>query len=156
MGALNLFAFLDGASPWWWIALAVAIAAAEMLTFTYYLIWIALAALATGLVMMVGPTISGQAQLMWFAGLALGLTIAGHFALRLHRARPGGTPGLNRRAERVIGRTGVALDDFSNDEGVVVVDDVRWHARLAGGAARKGDPLTVIDAEGMRLICEPR
>ena len=39
---VDLFAFLDGASPWWWVAFAAALGAVEMLTFTYFVLWLAL------------------------------------------------------------------------------------------------------------------
>ena len=38
---------------------------------------------------------------------------------------------------------------------VVVIDGVRWRARLAGEAAAKDQTLSIIDADGMTLICEP-
>lgn len=150
----DIFSFLDNASPWWWVALAIAIGAVEMLTFTYFLIWLALAALTVGLVMVAAP-LGGQEQLIAFAVISILFTVAGRYALRKHRETPSETPGLNRRAEQLIGRTGKALNDFENDEGLVVIDDVRWRARLAIGSADKGASLVVIDAEGMQLICEP-
>ena len=154
MGELDILGVLNGASPWWWIALAVAIGAVEMLTFTYFLIWFSLAAFATGVVLWLAPGLSGAEQLAVFAVLSLALTIAGRFALSKMRATPSEAPGLNRRAEKLIGRRGKALEDFDNVDGVVVVDGVRWRARLAQGAARRDAPVTVIDADGMTLICE--
>ena len=150
----DFFSSLDGASPWWWIALAIAVGAVEMLTFTYFLIWIALAAFAVGLAMVAFP-LGGQEQIVAFALLSILFTVAGRFALKKVRQTPSETPGLNRRSEKLIGRKGKALADFENDEGLVVIDDVRWCARLAIGSARKGESLVVIDAEGMQLICEP-
>ena len=154
MTEFDLFSALDGASPWWWIALAIAVGAIEMLTFTYFLIWIALAAFAVGLAMAAIP-LDGQEQVVAFAVLSILFTVAGRFAVKRMRQTPSETPGLNRRSEKLIGRTGKALSDFENDEGLIVIDDVRWRARLAIGAVRKGESLVVIDAEGMQLICEP-
>lgn len=154
MTEFDFFSALDGASAWWWIALAIALGAVEMLTFTYFLIWIALAALAVGLTMAVIP-LGGQEQVVAFAVLAILFTVAGRFAVKKMRQTPSDTPGLNRRSEKLIGRKGKALADFENDEGLVVIDDVRWRARLAIGSVRKGESLVVIDADGMQLICEP-
>ena len=130
MTEFDFFSVLDGASAWWWIALAIALGAVEILTFTYFLIWIALAALTVGLAMVAFP-LGGQEQVVAFAVLSILYT------------------------EQLIGRKGKALSDFENDEGLVVIDDVRWRARLAIGQIQKGDSLVVIDAEGMQLICEP-
>lgn len=154
MAEFDLFSALDGASPWWWIALAIAIGAVEMLTFTYFLIWIALAALTVGLTMAAAP-LGGQEQVVAFAVLSILYTVVGRFIVKRMRQTPSETPGLNRRSEQLIGRKGKALSDFENDEGLVVIDDVRWRARLAIGSVRKGESLVVIDAEGMQLICEP-
>lgn len=154
MTEFDLFSALDGASAWWWIAFAIALGAVEMLTFTYFLIWIALAALAVGLTMAVVP-LGGQEQVVAFAVLSILFTVAGRFAVKKMRQTPSETPGLNRRSEQLIGRKGTALSDFNDDEGVVVIDDVRWRARLAIGNISKGESLVVIDAEGMQLICEP-
>lgn len=152
---MEIFAFLDGAAPWWWIAFALALGLVEMATFTYFLIWPALAALVVGLALFFAPDLSGKAQLTWFALLALGFSVAGFFAMKRFRPGPAETPSLNRRSERLVGRTGVALDDFHHGEGVVVVDDIRWKALLPEGAAAKGARLKVTGAEGMKLICAP-
>jgi len=154
MTEFDFFSALDGASPWWWIALATAIGAVEMLTFTYFLIWIALAALSVGLAMAAIP-LGGQEQVITFAVLSILYTVLGRFMVRKMRQTPSEKPGLNRRSEQLIGRKGKALSDFENDEGLVIIDDVRWRARLAIGSIQKGESLVVIDAEGMQLICEP-
>lgn len=156
MEGFDFFAFLDGASPWWWVAFAVAIGAIEMLTFSYFLIWIAAAALATGAVLWAAPGLSGADQLLIFAIIALTVTAGGRFWLAKTRATPSDAPSLNRRSEQVIGRTGKAMRDFEQGEGTVEIDGVRWRAKLVGGDAPAGAPLTVIDADGMQLICEPR
>lgn len=153
--AFDLFAFLDGASPWWWVALAVGLGAVEMLTFTYFMLWLSLAALAVAGILLVSPDMSGLSQVGAFAALSVLFTVAGWLSLRRFGAKGAAGHALNRRSEQVVGRTGAALDDFRNGEGVVVVDDVRWSARLVSGEARKGAALRITGVDGMRLICEP-
>jgi membrane protein implicated in regulation of membrane protease activity len=152
---MDLFASLQDISPWWWVAFAVALGAVEMLTFTYFLIWLSLAAFGVAAAMTVAPGMSGGAQLGIFAALSVVLTIVGRIWQMNRKAVESDLPGLNRRSEKVIGRTGKALADFENGEGTVVVDGIRWRARLATGSARAGQVLSVIDADGMTLICEP-
>ncbi|MFV0473735.1 MAG: NfeD family protein [Pikeienuella sp.] len=149
------FAWLSGLSPWWWIALGVAIGAAEMLTFTYFLIWIALAAIATGAAAWLFPGLSVGAQFGLFALLAIGLTVAGRYWLR-GRGTQNAANGLNRRSDQLVGRSGRAAVDFDAGEGAVEIDGVRWPARLSAGEAVAGARLAVIGAEGTLLICAPR
>ncbi|MEX2521058.1 MAG: NfeD family protein [Paracoccaceae bacterium] len=151
----DLFELLQGVSPWWWVALGVSIGVLEMLTFTYYLIWLALAALATGMMLWAAPAMGGGAQLILFAALSVGFTFAGRFALARTRGRAE-TPGLNRRSDRMIGRAGKAGGGFEHGEGAVEIDGVRWSARLSAGQATDGVSLIVTGAEGMVLICATR
>ncbi|MEM7544441.1 MAG: NfeD family protein [Pseudomonadota bacterium] len=152
---MDFLGFLDGISAWWWIAFAVALGAVEMLTFTYFLLWLSLAAFGVGLTVAVMPGMSGMAQLSTFAVLSVALTVAGRWWMSQRKATPSDVPGLNRRSERVIGRTGKALVEFENLEGIIIVDGVRWKARLTSGTAVADQALSVIDADGMMLICEP-
>ena len=151
----GLFSFLAAASPWWWVALAVAIFVFEMLTFTYYLIWIAIAALIVGLAKWVAPDMGGLWQLTLFAISSILATIIGRYAMKAYRPPAPDTPNLNRRSAQLVGRTVTADTDFAHGEGTVVVDDIRWQATLSAGEARAGDALTVVSTDGMRLICAP-
>lgn len=151
---MSLLGFLDGISPWWWIAFAVALGAVEMLTFTFYLLWLSLAAVGTGIILALAPDMAGTTQLGIFAVLSLVTVVAGRWWQTKRQMTPSDSPGLNRRSEQVIGRTGKALEDFDLLEGIVVIDGVRWKARLTTGTARADHPLSIIDADGMILICE--
>lgn len=151
---MDVFGWLDGASPWWWLALGVAVGAAEMLTFSYVLIWPALAALLTGLALWLFPGMGGGAQLTLFAALSILVTVAGRFWMRRRGAEP--ESGLNRRSEQMAGRPARALADFESGEGAVEVDGVRWPARLVSGEARAGAALMVERAADGVLLVRPR
>lgn len=152
---MDILAFLTGISPWWWIAAAILLFVVEMLTFTYFVIWIAAAAVAVGLIMFAVPDLSGVTQLAWFATLSIGLTVAGRYALAHLPRRERDTGGaLNQRAARLVGRVGKATSTFDGGEGTVEIDQIVWRARLSEGLAADGTRLKVIDADGMTLICE--
>jgi membrane-bound serine protease (ClpP class) len=57
-------------------------------------------------------------------------------------------------AERLIGRTAVALADLSPD-GKVVVDHQTWSATSIGGKVAKGDSVHVVSVSGVRLMVAP-
>jgi len=151
MGFLD---FLNGISPWWWVAFGVALGAVEMATMSFFLIWPALAAVLVALALLVSPETGGEAQIVIFAVLAILLTFAGRWAM--HRVgvfdQSGGT--LNSRAHRMIGRHG-EVAAFSGPEGVVVIDGIRWKAIWPATAhAAPGDRIVVKGAEGMTLKVE--
>jgi len=160
----DLFAFLDGASPWWWITLALGLGAIEILTFTYFMLWLGLAAMTVGIGLAMFPSMPGTTQLMTFALLSLLYTVIGWYLVSRHQPKDG-QPGLNRRAAAVVGRQAVVTGAFSAGVGWVEIDGVRWRARLAepdeGGAATGAEPpeagatLSVTDADRMTLIVAP-
>lgn len=152
----DIFAFLDGASPWWWIAFALALGAIEIVTFTYFMLWLGLAALSVGLALMAMPDLSGSAQLLGFGLCALIYTGVGWGWVRRYQGADD-APGLNRRAAALIGRQAVVAEPFQAGLGRVDVDGVRWRARLAEGAESpaEGSVLTIRGAEGTTLLVTP-
>lgn len=154
---MDIFAFLDGISPWWWIAFGVVLGVVEMVTFSFFLIWPGIAAVGVGLVMVIFPEMSGSAQLGMFALLSIIFTVLGRFYVVRFRGTSE-SPGLNQRNRRLVGRQAVAAQDFSAGEGVVTIGDVRWTARMEPGLAdpEEGAPLRVTDVDGMTLVVAPR
>jgi hypothetical protein len=152
----GLFAFLDGASPWWWIALALGLGAVEMLTFTYFMLWLALAAFTVGIGLAVFPSMPGTSQLLTFALLAILYTAVGWAYVRRRQPKDA-HPGLNRRSEAMVGRQAVVTEAFSAGVGWVELDGVRWRARLANGAPAPeiGATMSIAAADGMTLVVEP-
>ena len=168
MVQFDLFAFLDGASPWWWIALALGLGAIEMVTFTYFMLWLGLAAFTVGIGLAIFPTMPGTSQLLTFALLSVLYTVIGWLVVRRHQPKDG-DPGLNRRSAAMVGRQAVVTQAFSAGVGWVEIDGVRWRARLVdadggpdgGGPGNGGEPpeagatLSITDADGMTLVVAP-
>ncbi len=152
MMEFDLFAFLDGASAWWWIALALALGAIEIVTFTYFMLWLGMAAATVGIALWAVPEMSGSTQILIFALTAILYTAAGYYYVR-NRKDPSLESGLNQRSAAVVGREAVISAPFSAGVGWVEVDGVRWRARLAHGTPEPtaGDVMHVSGAEGMTL-----
>ena len=79
---MSALSFLDGLSGWWWLALALGLIVFEMMSFTYFLIWIGAAAAVTGVALLAVPTLGGATQLTIFALLGLIFTVAGRAATK--------------------------------------------------------------------------
>jgi len=153
---IDLFAFLDGASPWWWIALALGLGVIEMLTFTYFMLWLALAAFTVGIGLAMFPSMPGISQLLTFALLAILYTAIGWAYVR-RRKEKDDHPALNRRSNAMVGRQAVVTEPFAAGVGWVELDGVRWRAKLANGAPapEAGATMSVSSADGMTLIVAP-
>jgi len=154
----DIFGFLDGASPWWWVALALALGAIEVVTLTYVMLWLGLAALSTGVLSFLLPGMPGHSQVLAFAMLSLFYTVAGWYLVKRLHARGIDEDGpLNRRSAAVVGRQGKVTEPFRADVGWIEIDGVRWRARLADGAAapKSGAFVKVLSSEGMTVVVGP-
>jgi len=68
---------LDAVSPWWWVALAIVLAAIEMVTISTVLIWSALAAIVTAFWLWLASGLSIWGQIAIFGVLSIAFTFAG-------------------------------------------------------------------------------
>jgi len=151
---MDVFDFLNGISPWWWVAAALALGTIEILTFSFFLIWPALAAFCVAVFLWIFPEASGATQILIFAVLSAILTLIGRQWV-MTRKPTSENPGLNNRASALIGRSAMLTEDLSGTAlGNVEVDGIRWRARLAseGDKATTGTSLQIMSAEGMVLV----
>lgn len=140
---------LFSAHPFWgWLSVGVVLLAAEAATGTGWLLWPAVSAGLTGVVVLTGKLPQPAAQVGLFAGLTvLMILIARPWLSRPPRA------DLNDRARRVLGQTGEARADFVAGRGRVFVDGAEWPAELEGGGElAAGTSVRVVRVEGARLI----
>jgi membrane protein implicated in regulation of membrane protease activity len=152
---MEIFNALDGISPWYWLAFALALGALEMATFSFFLIWPALAALVVGCVLLVSPSLSGPAQVSIFSLGSIALTVLGRIVLKRY-GDGGGTDDmmLNRRGQRFIGRTAI-VSEFSSGQGYIEVEGMRWRAIWPEDQSSKpGDQVRVTRADGLILCVE--
>ena len=143
---------LFSAHPFWgWLLVGVALLAAEAATGTGWLLWPAVSAGLTAMVVLTGVTPQPAVQ----AGIFAGLTLVVVLAARPWASRPPRTD-LVDRALRVVGQTGEARADFVAGHGRVVVGGAEWLADLEGGGElAAGAPVRVVRAQGTRLIVGP-
>ena len=130
-----------------WLVGGVALLIAEVVLPGVYLMWLGLAALGTGVVVLAAaPDVSWQ--VVTFGGLTA-ISIA--TALRLRAKR--GPQELNTAQAGLVGRPARVL----SAEGSMLrvrIGDSDWPARLAPGMAppEKGAVLKVVDVEGTTVV----
>lgn len=137
---------------WHWFLLGLVLLIAEVLLGTgYFLIFVAAAALAVGVLAWVMPVAVGwEAQLVLFGVLS----VASFFVWR--RFSPGNPvsdqPALNRRGHSYVGRTFTLSVPIVNGFGTLHVDDSQW--RISGGDAAAGTQVRVVAVDGATLKVE--
>lgn len=136
---------------WFWFAAGLILAGLEMVVPGVYLIWLALAALITGLIVFVSaPPLA--LQIVCFVFLAL---IAAFSAKRLLRDRPlvSSDPLLNNRMGRLIGQTAVVTESIEHGSGRVHLGDSDWSAK--GPDIAVGERVRIVGSDGSELLVEP-
>jgi membrane protein implicated in regulation of membrane protease activity len=144
--------WLDGLQAHWiWLTLGVLLAGLEMLVPGVYLIWLALAAIATGV--MTGLLhLSLPLQVIDFVFLAL---IAVFSSRRWLSESPivSADPLLNRRGARMVGQTAVVVQSIEHGSGRVHFGDSEWIAK--GPDVAVGERVRITGSDGATLLVEP-
>lgn len=133
-----------------WLAIGLALAAAEMAIPGVFLIWLAGAAILTGLLAWIAP-ISLPLQVVLFAALAIVSVFTGR---RYLRANPvaSADPMLNDRGGQLVGQQVVVTHAIDGGTGKVKHGDTEWLAK--GPEAEPGTRMRVSGHEGVTLLVE--
>lgn len=144
--------WLDGIGAHWaWLTLGLVLAGLEILAPGVYLIWLALAAIATGVLTAV-TDMPLPFQVLNFVFFAL---IFAFSARRFLRDTPieSADPLLNRRGARMVGETALVVQPIEHGSGRVKLGDSEWIARGPDVAA--GERVRIRGSEGAILLVEP-
>jgi len=142
---------LESLDPHWaWLALGLVLAAAEMAIPGLFLIWLAGAAILTGLLTWVAP-IGVPLQVVIFAVLAIVGVFSGK---RYLRSNPvvSADPLMNDRGGRLVGEVVVVTHAIVEGSGRVKQGDSEWLAR--GPDAEPGTRMRVAGHDGVVLVVE--
>ena len=133
----------------WWI-LALVLIAGELLLPGYFLLWVGVAAAATGVVLWLVPSLSLLTQAILFAVMAVAACVVYARLLRprLERRTPG-SEQLNRRAEQMIGRRYELVEPIVNGRGKARVGDGQW--LVSGPDLPLGSTVEVMAVDGTTL-----
>lgn len=143
---------MNGIEPHWlWIGAGLVLAALEMVVPGVYLIWLAVAAIATG-VLVLGGEPSVAMQIVSFVSLSL---IFAYSSKRWLRDKPieSSDPLMNNRAGRLVGQTATVSHAIIGGEGRVRVGDGEWLA--SGPDCPSGTRVRIAGVSGACLAVEP-
>jgi membrane protein implicated in regulation of membrane protease activity len=145
---MDWFADLD--PHWTWLAIGLLLAAAEIAVPGVFLIWMAGAALITGLITWLVP-IGLPLQIVIFALLAIVCVFTGRRYLRANPIQPA-DPLMNDRGARAVGEMVVVTHAIDGGTGRVRLGDSEWLAK--GPDAEPGSRMRVSGHDGSVLIVE--
>lgn len=136
---------------WVWISIGLILAALELLVPGVYLIWLAVAAIVTGLLAL-GLDLALPAQIIVFVSTSL---IAAYSARRFLRDSPieSTDPLLNQRGSRLVGETAIVTQALDGGLGRIKYGDSEWIAR--GPDLEVGARVRIIGSDGAILLVEP-
>ena len=144
--------WLTDLEPWWaWLVIGLLLAGAEMAVPGVFLIWLAGAALVTGIVSWIAP-IGLPAQAILFGLLAVFSVFLGKRYLRDNPVEEA-DPGLNRRGRRLVGQIGTVSQAIEDGSGRIRCGDSEWLAQ--GKDAPLGARVRITGNEGVVLLVEP-
>ena len=135
---------------WVWLVLGLVLAVGEMTIPGVFLIWMAGAAVITGLATWVLP-ITVPLQVVLFAVLSLGAVFIGRNWLRANPITAA-DPMMNDRGARAIGETVLVTQVIVGGEGRVKLGDGEWIAK--GPDAEPGTRMRVAAHDGAVLMVE--
>ena len=143
--------FLEGLDPhWFWLTLGVILGAAEIVAPGFFLIWLALAALITGIVAWLLP-IGVPLQMGLFAVLAI-VTVYAARRWLIQNPIVSDDPLLNDRGGRLTGEIVTVVEAIADGNGRVKVGDSVWSAK--GSDAAVGARVRITGSDGSVLNVE--
>ena len=140
--------FLSRAEFWHWWVLAVILLALEVAAPGTFFLWLAIAAGAVGLIVLISPELLWQIQVLLFAvgGVA---AVLGWRAWQRRHPQASEDPTLNRRGAQYVGQVFHLTDAIRDGRGRMRVGDTTW--RVAGPDLPAGAKVRVTGVEGTVL-----
>lgn len=147
---MQIVAFLGENAPWSWIIAGLVLLALELVVPGGYLLWMGIAGILTGLLVLFQP-LAWPVQWLIFGMLSL-VSILIWIRLMRHRASQSDRPLLNQRAEHFIGQEAVLGQPIVGGFGRLALGDTVW--RIAGPDLPMGQKVRIVGAEGNVLRVE--
>ncbi len=144
--------FVQDIQFWHWLAFGGLIGVLEILVPGFVLIWLGLAAILVGLLLLVWPELTFAYQLLAYAGFSV-LSVFLWFYWLKRGPVESDKPTLNRRAEQLIGRRAPVVDAIVNGRGRIKLGDGTW--AVAGPDLPAGHLVEITGADGTLLQVRP-
>jgi hypothetical protein len=144
--------YIESVQFWHWLAFGGLLGVLEILAPGFVLIWLGLAAVAVGLMLLAWPNLPFAYQLLAYAGFSV-LSVFIWFQWLRRMPTASDLPGLNRRAEQLIGRKAAVVEAIVNGRGRIKLGDGTWS--VTGPDLPAGQMVEITGADGALLKVRP-
>jgi membrane protein implicated in regulation of membrane protease activity len=147
---------LNAMEYWHWFAFAGVFFVLELLTMSFFFLWLGVAAVFVGLVALAVPGLGWEILFALWAGVAVVDVMIWRW-IKKHRpstAVESEEPLLNKRGEQYIGRVLTLEEPVVNGFGKVKADDTIWRVECAQDLPA-GAKVRVQDLRGTVLVVDP-
>ena len=136
---------------WNWFLLGVVLIIVEALAPGTFMVWMGIAALGVGLLLVLFPGLDWTVQWLFFALLSVG-SVGGWWFYGKRHPDLSEPSLLNRRGHQYMGRTFRLDSPIVNGQGRMRVDDSTW--KIVGEDCPAGTRVQVVGVEGIALKVE--
>jgi inner membrane protein len=140
--------------PWAWWVLGLVLLALELMVPGVFLVWIGMAAIATGLLSLALWETSlwiWEVQALVFAALSVASILIGRKIVSKTETATS-EPFLNRRGESLVGRTALLKEPIAQGRGRIKLDDTTWS--VTGPDMPAGTQVKITASLGRDLVVE--
>jgi membrane protein implicated in regulation of membrane protease activity len=147
----QVITFIDQMSYWHWFAFGAILMIVEIVTPTFYFLWIGIAAALVGVLKLFVPDLSWQIAIAVFGVMSVVSTVIWSAFNRRGKSTDAAS-SLNKRAHGYTGRRAVVAEGFRSGRGPILLDDTRWQAISDDGAdLAPGSSVEVTGSDGATL-----
>jgi membrane protein implicated in regulation of membrane protease activity len=147
---MDVINYLAANGPWSWIIAGLVILGLELMVSGFFLVWLGIAAVLTGLITLAQP-LPWAWQWLIFGALSLASILVWTSISRRRRANST-EPELNRRTDRYIGHEAVLDRPIVDGYGRLALGDTIW--RISGPDLPIGQRIRIVGADGAVLRVE--
>ncbi|MFC5066964.1 NfeD family protein [Flaviflagellibacter deserti] len=146
-----ILGWLESLGVWTWFVLGLLFLGIEIVAPGTFMLWLGVAAIATGLLMLVVDW-GWQGQILAFAALSI-IAVVGWWRFSRGHGPASSEPVLHRRSELYVGRQFTLEEPIVSGRGRVKIDDTVW--RISGPDLAAGTRIRVEGTDGAVLIVAP-
>jgi membrane protein implicated in regulation of membrane protease activity len=145
----------DDLAFWHWFALATIFIIIEVFVPGIAFLWLGIAAIVTGVGLLIFPELTIEIQVVIFAVVAVITTVTARMVIK-RTTKPSDRPDLNQRSQSHVGSVYLLVDETQNGHGKVHIGDTVWSIKLAPGSAElpAGSSVKVIEVDGATLVVQ--